>query len=226
MSLAKAIISELAIVKDILWNQGLSVLSDQENIDYDLSLPTVILLHGYLVGAPSMRGLADYLKSKNHNVSCEDYAFWKSLERIELEVEQHLDQVCQKVGNKVNLVGHSEGGLVACILAKKFPEKVDKAISLGAPFQGTYLAYLNYFVSGAKDMVPESRYLQKLREIEFPEKVQFYSLYSPYDEAVIPASSSLLPSRKNIINICVKEVGHGGLIGKSCYNLIEEMLKS
>lgn len=226
MSISKAIIEEIDVLKKIVEYHQEYFLNGKQNLPWDYSFPTVMLLHGYFVGAPSMHGLANHLEEKGFNTSCENYAFWKNLEKVELEVGENLDRICQKVGDKVKLIGHSEGGLVAYALGKRFPEKVDKVISLGAPFQGTIVAYLNYFVPGAKDMALGSFYLQELQEKDFPEEVSFFSLYSLYDQVVIPADSSILPTRRNVKNICVDNVCHAGLIGEKSYGIIEKILNN
>lgn len=50
-------------------------------------------------------------------------------------LKKHLDDVYQKSGKKkVALIGHSLGGIYARELARAFPEKVSRVITLGSPF--------------------------------------------------------------------------------------------
>lgn len=49
--------------------------------------------------------------------------------------------IAEKVNGKVNIVGHSLGGLVGRIFTQKYSEKVDKLITVGSPHQGTVQSY-------------------------------------------------------------------------------------
>ncbi len=45
-----------------------------------------------------------------------------------------MDQICQKYHlKKVNLMGHSFGGMLAVLYAEKYPEKVNSVVLVGAP---------------------------------------------------------------------------------------------
>lgn len=237
MSLIKPLISELDMAAATLT----SYLRGSRDDTIDVSQPTAMMIPGYVINAPSLRGLAAYLRRSGYNTDRKNYPFWRHLKVYEKKAEENLDRICQKTGERISILGHSQGGLVAISLGKRFPNKVDKVVSLGVPYDGTYVAYLNYFVPGARDMVPGSDYLRGLQAREFPEGVRFFSVYSPWDEAVIPRDSSKLPGARDIvygsdfltelleedhlINIKVGDVAHGALIGKRCYSLVERILR-
>lgn len=226
-------VGEIGSGIDILASNVLNPFRREKSLPWDKSLPTIMLLHGYMIGAPSLRGLTNHLDGAGFNTWCENHHYKRHLDTIESEVGWRLDSICQNVGDRIKIVGHSQGGLVACALAQKHPDKVSTMVALGAPFGGTYVAYLNYFVPGARDMLPGSAYLKEIQEGEFPEEVQFVSIHSPYDEALLMKDSGKLPERenarmpkrKNVRNIRADDVGHGGLIGKNNYFLIETLLR-
>jgi pimeloyl-ACP methyl ester carboxylesterase len=49
-------------------------------------------------------------------------------------LQARLEDLCQRYGAPVSLVGHSLGGIFARELAREYPEKVRQVISLGSPF--------------------------------------------------------------------------------------------
>ncbi len=76
-------------------------------------------------------------------------------------------------------------------------------------------------------MVPGNDFLKLIEEKGFPEGVEFHAIASPYDELSRPITTSLLPEDKyqNVNNHIVMGVGHLGLIGPRCYQLIGDILK-
>ncbi|MBI2668741.1 hypothetical protein HYX14_02780 [Candidatus Woesearchaeota archaeon] len=189
------------------------------------SLPLVVLLHGYLVGSPSLRGMSRYLAKNGFTAIREKYPFWQDLEKSEEQLRERMEEHCQRVGRKVDIIGHSQGGLLGFGVARRHPDLVERVVALGAPFRGTYTAYLHYPVPSARQMVPGSSYLQELAERDFPEEVQFYSVYSPLDPVVFPPWNAKLPEAKNVHTIPVRNVSHGGLTRKRCYGLLVELLR-
>ena len=243
MGFIQIVNSELNAALNIFKHHGRVLFLGEQPPEWSLGQPTVMLLHGYLVGSASMLGMANYLSSQGFNTDCEGYAFWDDLNKVELAVARNLDNICQRIGEKAKIVGHSEGGLVGYALASKYPEYVERVITLGTPFGGTKVAWLNFFVPSAGQMLPGSSYLRELLRREV--KVSIISIYSKYDEVVIPAHHAELDGKlefyhrhwdeekgwvrmlpdEQVHNVCVEHVGHGGLITRECYPLIREWLK-
>lgn len=63
---------------------------------------------------------------------------------------------------KVDLVGHSQGGLVAVGVANERPDLVDRVVSIAAPLSGAFLASRFNPVPAVRDMAPHSRFISKL----------------------------------------------------------------
>nr|BAL58215.1 hypothetical conserved protein [uncultured prokaryote] len=182
----------------------------------------VFLLHGYLQGDAAFKNLERHLYERGMNVESESYPFWRDLEKVELQVLNKLHSICEKTGKKVDLVGHSLGGLVSRAIAQKFPQYVNRVITLGTPHKGTYTAFLGFFTKSARQMIPGSSYLKKLNSTPLPDGVKFYSIYSLRDIAIIPRESARL---EGAINIPIENLGHVGLIGFHTYNLIADILE-
>ncbi len=182
----------------------------------------VFLLHGYLQGDAAFRNLERHLYERGMNVESESYPFWRDLRIVEKQLLEKVKGIYEKSGRRVDLVGHSLGGLVSRSLAQKHPEYVRKVITLGSPHKGTYVAYLGLFTKSGRQMIPGSSYLREINSMPLPETVQFYSIYSLRDMAIIPHDSARL---EGAINIPIENLGHIGLIGFHTYNLIADILE-
>lgn len=105
----------------------------------DLPLPTVIL-HGFLEQGPAWQDVARRLPGRviapdqrgfglsDHAGAGGFYHFW--------DYVGDVDRLVDHLGGKVNLVGHSMGGTVACLFAGLRPQKVERLVlveGLGPP---------------------------------------------------------------------------------------------
>jgi len=87
------------------------------------------------------------------------------LRKLILEIRKHTPD-SQKL--KINLVGHSMGGLVCTHYAVTYAEQdevdIRKIITVASPLQGTKIAYLaSPFCECAREMLPNSPFLRQLR---------------------------------------------------------------
>lgn len=139
-----------------------------------------------------------------------------------------VDQVRSQTGAaRVDLIGHSQGGLVARYYVKNLggAAKVDRVVSLGAPHYGTYVANLVAFfgfgncagVVACVQMSIGSSFLDALNagpDVISP--VRYTNIYTAYDELVRPVANATL--RDGATNVKVQDqcllriVGHLGLI--------------
>ena len=94
----------------------------------------VLLVPGFLAGDPSLRIMAGWLKRIGHrpsrarmwiNVDCTT----RALERLEVAVEE----LAERHGRPVSIVGQSRGGTMARLLAVRRPEHVARIVCLGSP---------------------------------------------------------------------------------------------
>jgi len=142
-----------------------------------------------------------------------------------------VDSVRAQTGAiKVDLVGHSEGGLVARDYVKSFggSAKVDKLITMGSPAYGTAVANIaSTFLLGncigitaCYQMAQGSTYLNTLNAGDDSiGSVRYWSIATKWDELVQPWRNAYLNAADgNITNVALQDqcwariVGHAGLI--------------
>ena len=115
--------------------------------------------------------------------------------------------------NRVHIVGHSLGGVIARWYVEQLDghKVVDTCVTIGTPHRGTYAAYLG-IGPAAKDMRPGSGVMQALDHSLRRSKVKYVNLYSDLDLLIVPGSYGLLPDRKNVHNHLIEDLGHTSLL--------------
>ena len=128
---------------------------------------------------------------------------------------ERVEAICQLTGaEKVHLVGHSMGGIVARWYVQQLggSERVDTAITIGSPHSGTYAAMLGVG-GGARDLRPGSQVMRRLERGAKPSSVRWIAYYSNLDMLIQPATSAMLDHPQlNATNILVKDHGHVSLM--------------
>ncbi len=154
----------------------------------------VLVLPGLIASDLSTRVMRRYLRERGYYVH--GWKLGRNLglrEGIEAKLFQRLDEVTQKHGEKVSLVGWSLGGLYARVLAKHQPDSVRSVITMGSPFAGSPRATNAWRVyewaSGQKADDPQAH--ERLRgKLAMPAT----SIYSKSDGIVAWPSSIDQPS--------------------------------
>lgn len=153
-----------------------------------------------------------------------------------------VDNVLAQTGvGRVDLIGHSQGGLVLRYYIKYLggSQKVDSAISLGAPHYGTVVADIATILGfgsclgiiACQQMAQGSAFLDELNAGDDTiGNVQYTNLYTAYDELVRPVGNATL--RDGATNVKIQSqcwfrfVGHIGLIlDGTVYSGIEDALE-
>jgi hypothetical protein len=109
------------------------------------------------------------------------------MKRFEFLAEKLIERI-RAIGQPVNLIGFSMGGLVirtACLLAPDLP--VRRAVFLNTPHRGSILAYLAP-LAGIRQLCPNSDLLRKLRQQ--PWTVPTFVVWNPLDTAVVPGRNT------------------------------------
>ncbi len=118
--------------------------------------------------------------------------------------EQLRDFIEQTLGGDrpFDLIGFSMGGMVSRYYLQRLGgiERVQRFISISAPNQGTVTAYA-LPLPGCLQMRPKSSFLEDLNRdaVEMLGRVNFTSIWTPYDSMIIPAKSSQMPVGKEVI---------------------------
>jgi len=109
----------------------------------------IVLVHG--LGAfgkfgpiEYFHGITEWLKRSGNRVHVVNLTFWHSIEHRAQELNEQMKKVFP--GEKVNLLGHSMGGLDARLYTQKFDkgERVASVITVGTPNRGT--AIVDHFL--------------------------------------------------------------------------------
>ena len=190
----------------------------------------VLLVHGYLGNGVIYWNVMTY-RLRRDGFRCYTLTlplFAMGDIRVSAEaVKKKVEDIKAETGcRKVNLVGHSVGGLI-CRYYIKFLEGVNNVsnyVSLGTPHHGTYLGYAGWLTTAGRQMVPGSDFLKELNAGEETiGNVKYTSIYSLTDEAVIPQTNSFLEGAENkVVALC----GHLGLlVHPLAYRWTKEALK-
>lgn len=127
---------------------------------------------------------------------------------------KHVDDVMKVSGSdRVHLIGHSLGGVVARWYIQELggEKHVDHCVTVGTPHTGTMAAYLG-IGPAAKDMRPGSDVMRHLEHGFNASKVAYVNFYSDFDVLIVPAASAILPERSNVHNCLIQDLGHTSLL--------------
>jgi predicted alpha/beta hydrolase family esterase len=170
----------------------------------------VVLVHGYM-----MRGGFSYSPP------------WKDISCFAEQLSNYVDKIVAESKSKVDIVAHSMGGLVSRCYINLLggDQHVAHLVTLGTPHGGSMLWSFAIWRCG-QQMRPGSKFLEKLAQHDYKLKVlKTTSIYSDYDELVIPRESPVL-SETWVNNIEVSGVGHVGFVfDKEVYKLIEQAME-
>ncbi|MGJ8669951.1 MAG: lipase family alpha/beta hydrolase [Oceanococcus sp.] len=130
-----------------------------------------------------------------------------------------IQEIYQTTGHKVQIIGHSQGGLVPRWALRYWPytrEMVDDLVSFAAPNHGTVV--LNTMcVQGCAAALwqqsADSNFINALNEtFEVVPQVSYTSIFTYLDELVLPsipaigASSALIAGSSNVVNVATQEI--------------------
>ena len=116
------------------------------------------------------------------------------LDKLAIQVANYVDKTFAPE-QPIDLVGLSMGGLVTRYYVQRLGgiDRVQRFITIAAPHQGTRMAYLLPRL-GCIQMRPGSAFLEDLnQDASMLERLNFTSLWTPWDFIIVPASSSQMP---------------------------------
>ncbi|MCH3883543.1 MULTISPECIES: alpha/beta fold hydrolase [Tenacibaculum] len=164
----------------------------------------VLLMPPYLGNDTSTKFVRKYLKS----VGFKTYKWELGVNMINSKylpkLVERLDEIYEKHGEKVSLVGWSGGGIFAKIIANRYPDKVEQLVTIGSPVWGvnnmqTPLVRVLEFLRGKTLRERNDKFLKELEEIP---KVPVTCIYTKTD-GLVPWKHCLEAEtmRKNIKNV-------------------------
>ncbi|MCK5825668.1 MAG: alpha/beta fold hydrolase [Desulfuromusa sp.] len=156
----------------------------------------ILLLHGLFVNQSCWFWFKRQLQQQGYkNVVTMNLTGGHNEKVLTELLAKRVDELCLQLGvNKVHLVGHSMGGMIArnYVQLRGGADKVDQLICLGSPHHGSKLATFAIAPLGQL-LIPDSDFLQRLNSAPVPEKLQLTNIYTNKDDMVLPNSNNHLP---------------------------------
>jgi triacylglycerol lipase len=168
--------------------------------------PPVLLIHGYLSNRGAMHLLERRLHERKHLVLS------YRLRRMNMgDIRDSAALIARKVESlvaqtgvaKIDIVGHSLGGLVGLYYVKRLGgrQRVRRLVMLGTPATGTWSALLGLwtvpFGLAGLQLLPSSPFLRELNETPLPPGVEVVSIGGERD-LIAPLSSTLLEGVRHV----------------------------
>lgn len=136
---------------------------------------------------------------------------WRDIETLTESVAKRVDEIRHAQGvEKVALVGHSMGGIIArnYLQQRGGADKVSHLVLLGTPNTGSKLAPFALSPLGAH-LQPGSEFLIRLAQAPLPEGTAVTSIYSRQDNMVLPFEHGSL---EGAADVQLADIGHISLL--------------
>ncbi len=155
----------------------------------------ILLLHGLFINQACWFWFKYQLRQQGFkNIVTMNLSAWHNQETLTELLAKQVDELRHQLGvNKVHLVGHSMGGIIArnYVQLRGGEDKVDQLVCLGSPHHGSKLATFSTVPLG-KLLLPDSDFLQRLNGAPIPEAVHLTNIYTNKDNMVLPNASNHL----------------------------------
>ncbi|MFA6189953.1 MAG: hypothetical protein WC711_00335 [Candidatus Staskawiczbacteria bacterium] len=166
----------------------------------------ILFIHGFGGDRKQYKSLIQYFKRKGINNFYEfNYDNKFGLAPIKVIAKELSEFIGKNIKeDTINIVAISQGGIIALAYLKYYlPEqasniKVDKLFTLCSPHRGSKLARI-INLPGLIDLQPNSNLLKELENFIQENKINVYSIYTPFDLMVFPGWNAKSKYGKNKI---------------------------
>jgi len=179
--------------------------------------PPVLIIHGFLGTRGSMymlerRLVDDGFVCVSFNLGTLNV---RDIRRSAFLIHRKIERIlAQTPSQKIDIIGHSMGGLIGLYYVKKLGghTRVRKLILMGTPLRGTWAALvgvltLGFFSTSSWQLLPRSRFLDELAQGPIPPGVEVSTIAAARDW-VVPLATTRMPG----INAMTVPLGHSSLV--------------
>ncbi|WP_242611164.1 esterase/lipase family protein [Blastococcus saxobsidens] len=176
----------------------------------------VLLVHGLVDNRSVFAVMRRSLRRRGFTHVCSwNYSpFLTDITQAATALGQQLERICEQTGHdRVHVVGHSLGGLIARYHVQRQggDERVDALVTLGTPHQGSILAHV-LPTPLVRQLRPGSPVLRELEEPAPGCRTRVTAVYSDLDQLVLPTSSGRCDHPDlGARNLLFRGVGHMSL---------------
>jgi pimeloyl-ACP methyl ester carboxylesterase len=179
--------------------------------------PPVLIIHGFLGTRGSMymlerRLVADGFVCVSFNLGTLNV---RDIRRSAFLIHRKIERIlAQTPSQKIDIIGHSMGGLIGLYYVKKLGghTRVRKLIMMGTPLRGTWAALagvvtLGLWSTSSWQLLPRSRFLDELAQGAIPPGVEVSTIAAARDW-VVPLATTRLPGTSAL----TVPLGHSSLV--------------
>ena len=235
MNVAKSLASEARSLPSLvvqypfgMFRETMQTIESPQQEEHDIP---IILIHGFFHNRSGFFAMRQRLHRRGFlKLYTFDYpTLTRSIETLAERLAERVEEVLLYTRReRVHLVGHSLGGLIARYYIQKLggEYRVSKCVTMGTPHTGTMAAWLSAAPT-AIQMRPGSKFLETLNALPVPPNVRWYSFYSRRDVMVFPHTNAMLSEKKfNAINFNMDNQGHlSFLLSPSVIDTVVEYLR-
>ncbi|MPR00254.1 alpha/beta fold hydrolase [Modestobacter sp. I12A-02628] len=176
----------------------------------------VVMVHGFVDNHSVFTLMRRSLRRRGFTSVC-SWNYSPLLQDVRAAAEElgrHLEDVCAATGHdRVHVVGHSLGGLIARyhVQCQGGSDRVASLVTLGTPHSGTVWAHL-LPAPLVRQLRPGSELLAELEQPSAACTTEITAVYSDLDQVVVPARSGRCDHADlQARNVLVRGVGHMSL---------------
>jgi pimeloyl-ACP methyl ester carboxylesterase len=191
----------------------------------------VLLIHGYLATRGSLALMERRLTDQGHLVLSYRLGLLHTgdISKSAAFIARKIESIAAQTGlDRIDVVGHSMGGLVALYYLKRLGgrRRVRRLVMLGTPVMGTWSALLGVAAMplgrASFQLLPDSQFLRDLADGELPEGVDIVCISGDRDRLAPPERTALAGVR----HICLPTNHAGLLVDEQVASVVAEILSS
>ena len=192
----------------------------------------VVLIHGFMGTRGSMYPLEQRLEEDGFCVLSFNLGAinLRDIRTSAFRIHRKLEAILAQTNiDKVDMIGHSMGGLIGLYMIKKLgaQKRVRRFIMMGSPMNGTWVALagvatVGLYSASTWQILPRSRFLDELHQGPLPPEVEYHSVSAARDWVCPPASTRLRGAVAHSVNL-----GHSSLVlSAEVYKHVQNILQN